>query len=143
MRYEKEYPPRIVLFVFVVTLLSCGKYEDGPTFSVHTKNERVINTWKIVSGNNLYNNIAAIDKYKYSQNGLLEMTFSGDTAGTQTVKGNWYFYKHKKQIINYFPASTYRHFSFPERYDTLVILRLKEKEFWYRTNEGETHLEQY
>lgn len=43
----------VALFLFAIALLvltpSCSKYPDGPGFTIRTKNNRMVNDWKLTS----------------------------------------------------------------------------------------------
>ncbi len=36
-----------LILVFSLLFTACGKYEEGPSFSLRSKTNRVVNTWKI------------------------------------------------------------------------------------------------
>lgn len=39
---------RCIFIFLVISLTSCGKYEDGPDFSLRTKKQRLTGTWIVV-----------------------------------------------------------------------------------------------
>jgi hypothetical protein len=110
----------------IPSIQSCKKYPDGPSLSLHSKAERVANTWKV-------------DNYKINgsdytslMTGFVE-TYSEDNAysfswGSITGTGTWSFQNHDKEIriigIDHKPSVT------------LFILKLEEKQFWYYYMDG-------
>lgn len=130
-----------VFFMFI--LFSCKKYSEGPRISVRTKTERVCNKWKIVTSNNLYYGIAEIYSVEFNKNGAYIIEVSSGTSTTEFITGTWKFEDQKEKMVLYMPAFSYRHFNFLETYDTVSILKLKEKELWYTGNYGEQHLLPY
>ncbi|MDD3876755.1 MAG: hypothetical protein PHT69_09045 [Bacteroidales bacterium] len=122
---------------FIVSLVavifsSCGKYEDGPSFSLSTKKNRVVNTWKIekifvndVDRTSLFQ--AFIDSYKVeltSDDKVVETLTS--ILGTQTNNGTWEFSSGKESIITTISGNkiSYR------------ILRLMSDEMWLEEMDG-------
>lgn len=112
-------------------LTSCKKYEEGPGFSLRSKEERVANLWKI--------NYA----YDYKDSVITTADYAGETwdftksgefierdNGTIDKTGTWEFISDKEKITIQFPLTTH----------TYDILRLKEKELWLKDSEEELHL---
>jgi hypothetical protein len=110
----------------MTTIQSCKKYEEGPAISLHSRAERVANTWKIenykINGTDYTSGTS-----DYSE------TFSkdGDYSyqwGAFSGSGKWAFQNDDTEIritgTNSQPS------------ETLFILKLKEKEFWYYYMDG-------
>jgi hypothetical protein len=110
----------------MTTIQSCKKYEEGPAISLHSRAERVANTWKI-------------ENYKINETDYTSgtsdysETFSkdGDYSyqwGAFSGSGKWAFQNDDAEIritgTNTQPSQT------------LFILKLKEKEFWYYYMDG-------
>lgn len=125
-----------LLAVVVVLGTSCGKYEEGPGFSLMTKNARVAGVWKLekyVSANGTVTNAEADDNTtsEFTKDGSVIITYM--VGGVSfTVNGTWEFTKDKEYI------ETTTTFS---GVDEVKILRLTNKEFWTVDDDGdETHL---
>lgn len=116
--------------VFTMTFESCGKYEEGPGFSLKTKKGRLARAWKI-------------DKYIDGATGT-SVSPSGDDEtitfnkdGNFTIassgfsfSGTWEFSSDKEDLIvgfSFFGATDY---------DTTKIIRLTSKEFWTKDVDG-------
>lgn len=118
----------------ILTFTSCGKYEDGPSFSLSSKKGRVINTWKIEkhfdipTGQDHSSNDESIE---FKKDGTYIWT-----EGTYSFTGTWNFASHKEDIV-----LTYDGYS---DVDVCPILRLTKKEFWFQIPalEEEYHLSQ-
>jgi hypothetical protein len=110
----------------MTTIQSCKKYEEGPAISLHSRAERVANTWKV-------------ENYKINETDYTSgtsdysETFSkdGDYSyqwGAFSGSGKWAFQNDDAEIritgTNTQPSQT------------LFILKLKEKEFWYYYMDG-------
>lgn len=135
---------RPTFFLLLTTFLfSCRKYQDGPWMSVRSKTERVCNKWKISAGYKLYFGLTEIESLEFKKNGEYIMEIADAGSHSPFISGSWTFHKEKEEIVRYLPAFTYRHFNLPENYDTIQILRLKEKEFWFGSNLGEIRLSPY
>lgn len=123
----------------VLLFSACGKYEEGPSFSLRSKEARLVNTWKIV---------------KYLENGTdktadlsgsdfsITMQKGGSGKSDVTVLGvivsddfTWKFSDDKEQLLITDDGDT----------DTASILMLKEKELWLKfvsgSNTDEFHYE--
>ncbi|MFI5204248.1 MAG: hypothetical protein ACHQF2_07105 [Flavobacteriales bacterium] len=116
-----------LLSVFSITLLEgCQKYEDGPAFSLRSRTERLSNTWKVdnykVNGTD-YTSLVAGYTETFSKNGDYSYSW-GILSGT----GKWAFKNNDEEIqVN----GTNNQSS-----QTLFILKLEEKQFWYYYMEG-------
>ncbi len=117
----------IILIGLSITVFpGCKKYPDGPMLSIHSRTERVANTWRV-------------DNYKINENDYTSLvtdytetfTKSGNysyTWGSFTGVGTWAFQNNDSEIritgISY------------QSSQTLYILKLEEKEFWYYYLDG-------
>lgn len=104
----------------------CKKYEDGPLLSLHSRAERVANTWRIdnykINGND-YTSLLAGYTESYSKDGNYSYSW-GNNAGT----GTWTF-QNKDEEVRIIGNSNQSNV-------TLFILKLQEKEFWYYYMDG-------
>lgn len=110
----------------IPTIQSCSKYPEGPGMSIHSRAERVANTWKVenykINGTD-YTSGTSDYQETYSKDGQYSYT-SGIFSGTST----WSFINDDEQIqIAETTTQDAR---------TLFILKLKEKEFWYYYMDG-------
>lgn len=119
----------VVLLFAAITMTSfqsCQKYPDGPMVSFRSRAERVANTWKV-------------DNYKENGTDYTSLvtdyteTFSKDGAysyswGILSGTGTWSFQNKDEEIklngIN------------NQSSQTLYILKLEEKQFWYYYMDG-------
>jgi len=92
----------IISIVAVFALSSCGKYDDGPAFSLASKKSRVVNTWKIDKEfiNGTEQTLTADDKDDYiefKKDGNMTMTqVSGSVSST--TSGTWDFDSKKENL---------------------------------------------
>ncbi|MPM42046.1 hypothetical protein SDC9_88708 [bioreactor metagenome] len=121
---------RFSFLLIIVSLLftACGKYEDGPKFSLMPKSARLINDWVIDAKyvNGTEDTLTDYDKavtYSVQKDGKLEFIYSlGIISLTGT--GTWAFSDSKESVVFSYSVSG-------TTYDQeLVILRLTSKEFW-------------
>ena len=113
--------------VTAVLASSCGKYEDGPNFSLLSKKSRVVGTWDMKTITD--SQTGATDNF--CQNGAycVEITMDKDNKLTQkisygsyteTYTGTWEFNDDKTQLIWATPSYT----------TSYEIKRLTNKELW-------------
>ena len=112
-----------------IGLTACGKYEDGPNFSLLTKKQRLTGDWeveKLIDGGvNLISNGYDIEM-EFDKDGDFEISSSyniteyGYTySGTNTVEGEWEFSSDKEEIELNFDDGDYQE---------IEITRLTNKE---------------
>jgi hypothetical protein len=117
---------RSLMMVLMVVLLAgmsgCGKYEDGPSFSLASKKARLVGDYKVMK----YNGTEVSDYY---------MTFNNDQ--TYNIKmvilsvdieydGTWAFQDGKEVVAVTVQNST----------DLFTITRLTDDEFWFKDKDG-------
>ncbi len=119
----------LTLFAIAVVALlipSCGKYEDGPAFSIIPKKSRIANIWKIekvfindVDRSDLYQ--TTIDSYKLelTKDGKLTVSFT-NSLGTLSQNGTWELESSNENLS----------FTINGDKDTFKIMRLKSNEMW-------------
>lgn len=108
----------------------CNKYDDGPVFSLRSREERIANTWRVESAKDGGNDVTSSftqyelrltkghDAALQADYELGSLTFSFQTTGT------WYFENDDEDVRLDFEDN--------EADETYQILRLKEKELWLR-----------
>jgi len=123
------------LSISFLILASCGKYEEGPSFSLRYKSARITGTWKDV----------AINDSSYTNGNIMIFDIDGnftikDSYQNETQYGKWAFTNNKQGIIRNidFYLSGY-YYSFR---DTLIIIRLTNSELWTKGN-GENDTDIY
>jgi hypothetical protein len=117
---------------------SCKKYEEGPYFSIHSKKERVANTWKVERA---YKN----GEDKTSDYSDFRITFTKDEKYTLisneggislNISGTWSFINNKEDI----QTTSDNEFLGARLVDVYKIVKLKEKEMWVKHEDTEFHL---
>lgn len=109
---------KIYLYIIVLFLVSCGKYEQGPNFSLISKKNRLVNKW-------YPGEVYLPDNYavSFEYNGNIEFKSDGtysEFTGQDSITGTWEF-SPTKRIIN---IET-------DFFITFKILRLTNKEIWF------------
>ena len=137
MKLVKLFSFALLGMAFV--LGSCGKYEEGPSFSLRTKTARITGTWKLektVLANGTTIMAEADDDVTWTIDKDGALTIRTTDSGTSfTTEGTWEFAQDKE----YFRVS----FTFLGQ--TIVeedkIIRLTNSEFWFEDEDGDqTHL---
>ena len=115
MKKTKNYLFLSIAVIISLAITSCGKYEDGPGFSLLTKTARMTNKWELksVDGETIP---AGEIVWEFKKDG--EATFSSGGFGTET--GTWEFSDDKEDLILEFDGDA----------STLKIRRLTNKELW-------------
>ena len=128
----------LVLITFGSLGVSCGKYDDGPDFSLRSRKERIANTWRVEKAMNGADDVtAAFDQYelKLEKEGdatlvanyeLGAITFEFETNGT------WDLMNDDEDLELDFEND--------DADETYEILRLKEKELWLQEKGGDLEL---
>ena len=106
-----------------ITLISCGKYEDGPGLSLRGKKGRLAGDWMVekatsTNGSNVidYTSLFANYEFTYDKDGTYTLT-----VGSVSTIGTWEFNDDKSQLITTSSSGNK---------DTSTITRLTNKEFW-------------
>jgi hypothetical protein len=129
------------LMIGGITLTSCKKYEEGPAISLLTKKMRVAGDWEVES---YWEN--GVDKTSDYRQGVTSETYTYDKEGGYTISittiigtindaGTWEFITDKEEIKTQSNQSG----SDP---DTMVIVRLKNKEMWVK-DKGQSVVHEY
>ncbi|MFN4914435.1 MAG: hypothetical protein ACK5FT_03885 [Sphingomonadales bacterium] len=125
----------LLLSVGLASLHSCGKYEEGPGFSLRSKKSRVVNTWVIdkylINGND----VTAIFLAAYGEHALLFK--SDDSYEFNTVPGRktgtWSFDSNKESL-------EFQESGTATKYDQ-KIMRLTANEMWLWEDDGTDKIE--
>ncbi len=120
----------LVAVLMGMFLVGCDDYEDGPKMSFRTKRERVINTWKTEFA--YRDAVDATAWYKDFQldireDGRILLSDKDDRDSTVTQNGFWDFVNDETQIRFLYSVPAVD----PDR-KTVTILRLMDKELWFR-----------
>jgi hypothetical protein len=117
----------IAITFLIFSIQGCKKYPEGPALSLHSRAERVANTWKVdnykINGSD-YTSLVQGYTETYSKGGAYSYSW-GNFAGT----GKWAFQNKDTEIKLTGISNQDDH--------TLVILKLEEKEFWYYYMDGD------
>ncbi|MBK6341931.1 MAG: hypothetical protein IPF41_04900 [Flavobacteriales bacterium] len=125
--------------VAVTTLASCQKYDDGPFFSLRTREERIANTWKVEKAWNGDSDItSSFEQYELKLKKNRDATLTAQYAlGTLTFEfatsGTWDFENNSEDVRFDFGNDAAD--------ETYEILRLKETELWLREKDGDLELQ--
>ena len=122
----------ILLSISLLTLFACKEEIVEPA----TKTELLSNQWifdkaflndttELTFGDGM------INYYEYKENGeyilRIDAIYDDDE---QFVIGSWEFYNFEEYLIRYTPEYIIRTLSFPEKTDTVKIVKLEETKFW-------------
>lgn len=127
--------------IAVITISSCGKYEEGPGFSVRTKKGRLAGEWTVdkflYNGNDVTSSfVPSGTSYKISieKDGSWTDTYTVGSISS-TDNGTWEFVE-KKEMLKWVTTG-----SSDTDGDTLTILKLKNNELWFEEHVGSDHYE--
>ncbi len=133
---QKTMKTKIIFYLILILGLSftgCKKYEEGPALSLRSKTARVANTWKVeLFTINGIDNTSALTSINYSETYDKDGNYSYNSS-IGTGSGKWEFQSNKEQIKRSGVSG--------QSTETLYILRLKEKEFWYYYLDGNNKFE--
>ena len=121
MKKTKIYLFLSIAVIISLAITSCGKYEDGPGFSLLSKTARMTNKWELksVDGQTITGGEVVWDLKKGG-----EATISYGGFGTET--GTWEFSDDKEDLFLEFDGDA----------STLKIRRLTNKELWVEEPAG-------
>jgi hypothetical protein len=128
----------LLLICPIIFVLSCNKYEDGPSFSLHTKTHRLANSWifgQVFETPSNGTRTDRTDDYKtayYEFNLIIDkgntysLSYSLFNLTAYTESGTWVYNGDKTHV--YFNKTSN---SSGSGFDSdWTILKLKEKELW-------------
>ena len=99
----KNYVKKILLAAFFASafLTSCGKYTDGPSFSLRSKQNRLCQSWEVKSiGSEVLNGYEQLS-FDFNKNGTFVVTEKYTEPGWEyedSYAGTWQFNKDKEEI---------------------------------------------
>lgn len=119
MKNKKKLAYASLAGVAALSVTSCGKYEDGPKFSLLTKKTRVAGDWDVKSiGSQVLGNGYGLTM-SFDKDGSLKYTYTYGTS-SYSYAGSWDFSSDKENIVVNIDGGI----------DTLEIKRLTNKEMW-------------
>jgi hypothetical protein len=134
----------VAIFAMALMFSGCGKYDNGPKFSLASKKGRVVNVWKQVKQidngvEQAVNPDWANESEEFTKDGkVIDTYISGGVTVTNSDQ-TWAFDSKKTSIV-ITSASGGVSYSF-----TYKILRLKGNELWLQFSSGantyESHFE--
>jgi len=115
----------------VLGVSSCGKYEDGPNFSLRTKKARVVGDWNVKSVGSQVLGVQNVGTFQFGftvnmtfdKNGSVVQTWNysyGSYSSSDSYSGDWTFSSDKEHLLMTMDGIT----------DTMEIKRLTNKELW-------------
>ena len=121
MKNTKNYLFLSIAVIISLAISSCGKYEDGPGFSLLTKTARMTNKWELKSVDGEIIPAGEI-VWEFKKDGEATISYGG--LGTET--GTWEFSDDKEDLSLTVSGST----------TNLKIRRLTNKELWVEEPAG-------
>ena len=121
MKKTKNYLFLSIAVIISLAITSCGKYEDGPGFSLLTKTARMTNKWELKSVDGEIIPAGEI-VWEFKKDGEATISYGG--LGTET--GTWEFSDDKEDLFLEFDGDA----------STLKIRRLTNKELWVEEPAG-------
>lgn len=138
MKSLKLFSFALLAVVFVLGT-SCGKYEEGPAFSLLTKKSRLVGKWKVekhVDADGTESTPSANDEstWEFVKDGKF-VAISAGGGFSQTTNGTWEFTDDKESVKITFTSGSISYT------DTSKIIKLKNKELWLEDEDGDqTHM---
>lgn len=135
------------VLIVILFLAGCGKYEDGPAFSLLTKKARLTGEWKVekVFKNDVEEELDSLSQNTtilYDSDGTGKITFTQGSVSL-AIDFEWQFGDGKETVS----MRTKKLDGTWDEWDETRILRLTNKEFWFEetstssTDVYETHFE--
>lgn len=122
----KRLTGSVILTMVLIGLVSfsgCGKYEDGPGFSLTTKTARLVGEWKVITYNG--NQVTTPYVQEFMEDGSFSQVIT--VLGVPiTYTGTWEFTSGKEAITVKIQGT----------YEDLTITRLTADELWYKDSGG-------
>jgi hypothetical protein len=127
MKYTKNYLFLSIAVIISLAITSCGKYEDGPGFSLLSKTARMTNKWELksVDGETIPAGEAVLDLKK-------DGSFSINEDGYIT-DGSWDFSNDKEDL----------HLTIFGEGIVFKIRRLTNKELWLENELEDNELSKF
>lgn len=133
----KTYKPLVLFLVFALSFTGCGKYEEGPSFSLRSRTNRVVNTWAIdrvfiedKDASTLMQGFINSYRIEFTKDDRVIEKYTSD-IGTHTNLGTWRFEdSYARILINY-----------SGRVKSYKILRLASDEMWLEEMDNDIKFE--
>lgn len=126
MKNKTNFKLIIIAMMIMAGLTSCEKYPDNPLISLHSRAERVANTWSIdnykIDGADFTSLVTGYSE-TFTKSGGYSYNWSA-LEGT----GTWAFQNNDEEILLTGIDN--------QQTRTLFILKLEEKQFWYYYMDG-------
>jgi putative alpha-1,2-mannosidase len=123
---HKSFSSFVLFSLILLFVSSCGKYEEGPTFTLLSKKARMVGTWELISSTSNGNPVDLTQisaKYIISKDGTYAFSSSISLFGIPVPLsefGKWEFSEDKLQLLLTPDNST--------NVNAVTILKLKNKE---------------
>ncbi len=116
----------MAIVAIILTLSSCGKYEEGPWFSLRTKKARLTGEWKVASVE--INGLSLNDLSDYSGTYVYKKNNTGEykLGDNNITEFEWEFSNDKKYVKTRMKIGN----EYVPTWKETEILRLTNKEFW-------------
>ena len=121
MKKTKIYLFLSIAVIISLAITSCGKYEDGPGFSLLSKTARMTNKWELKSVDGATIPAGEI-VWEFKKDGVATISI----VGFDTETGTWEFSDDKEDLFLEVGGDT----------STLKIRRLTNKELWVEDPAG-------
>jgi len=128
----------LLVLTAVTALAGCKKYDDGPVFSLRSREERIANTWRVEKAMDGSNDVtSAFTQYELRLTRDRDATLTASyTLGALTfdfqTNGTWDFENSMEDL-----RLNFENDAADANYE---ILRLKETELWLRDKGGDLEL---
>lgn len=104
----------------VLNFASCGKYDDGPGFSLRSKTSRITGEWEVVRiGSQTFPNQGYSLEFEFEKKGDFKYTYAYGTY-SYSYAGDWEFSNDKEELELTFDGTV----------EIFEIKRLTNKELW-------------
>ena len=136
-----NYLMGFIICCLLIESAGCGKYDDGPKFSLRSKKERLSNKWRIEKymqdgsdKTDQFNTLYKSYQFEIVKSGAYQLSY--DSLGkVLSDEGTWRFKAGDNTTIEYLSN---KNGALIKRFH---ILRLKEKELWYYMEENSVRSE--
>lgn len=118
----------LIVALALTGIAGCKKYEEGPSLSLRSRTARVANTWKMEKV--MYNSTditGSLTSINYTETYDKDGNYSY-SSNSSSGSGQWSFQNDDTEIKRNGVSS--------QSTETLKILKLKEKSFWYSYTDG-------
>ncbi|MFT7298624.1 MAG: hypothetical protein ACI9WO_001437 [Sphingobacteriales bacterium] len=111
---------KFLIIPIILSLVACGKYDEGPSLSLRSKENRITNNWteveRVINGTDTTIRDFC---YEFGKDGVFEDYFPGPMSYALKL-GTWELTDEKTNLT----------LNWSSRIDVYKIKRLTNKEFW-------------